>query len=66
MKEITIFGWKRDYLPKMLADCEILSQKLAKKGIMVVTGGGGGFMKAGNKGAYEENKELSKGIYLHS
>ena len=64
MKEITIFGWKRDYLPKMLSDCEILSQKLAKKGIMVVTGGGGGFMKAGNKGAYEENKELSKGIIL--
>lgn len=64
MKEITIFGWKREYLPKMLKECEKLSAKIANHDIMIVTGGGGGFMESGNKGAFEVNQELSKGIIL--
>jgi uncharacterized protein (TIGR00730 family) len=63
-KEITVFGWKRKYLPYFLYKCELLSKKLAENNICVVTGGGHGFMKSANRGAYNVNPLLSKGIIV--
>lgn len=62
MKEITIFGWKREYLKNLIDQCELLAKKLASCGYTIVTGGGGGFMQASNKGAYSVDPKLSKGI----
>lgn len=41
-----------------------LSYKLAKKGFNLVTGGGGGIMEAGNRGAYEYGKTKSIGFTI--
>lgn len=59
MPRITILGWKRDNIPELLKLCENLSYELAKLDFTIVTGGGGGFMKAGNRGAYNYNKHKS-------
>jgi predicted Rossmann-fold nucleotide-binding protein len=59
MPRITILGWKRERMPELLKLCEDLSFELAKLNISIITGGGGGFMEAGNKGAYKYNKNNS-------
>ena len=51
--QAVIFGWKRDNLKKDLDDCIDISKKLALKDFNIFTGGGGGFMMAGNKGCFE-------------
>ena len=51
--QAVIFGWKRDNLKKDLDDCCNISKKLALKDFNIFTGGGGGFMMAGNKGCFE-------------
>lgn len=61
-----IFGWKRDYLKKYLLDCEIISKKLVEYEYDVYTGGGGGFMKMGNKGAFTINPNKSYGVTTNS
>jgi uncharacterized protein (TIGR00730 family) len=64
MPRITILGWKREKMPELIKLCEDLSYELAKLNFMIVTGGGGGFMEAGNKGASKHNKifSLSYGV----
>jgi hypothetical protein len=64
MPRITILGWKRDRMPELLKLCEDLSYELAKLNFTIVTGGGGGFMEAGNKGAYkfDKNSSISYGV----
>ena len=59
---ITIFGWKREKLTKLLNECELISYNLSKEGNNIYTGGGGGFMKAGNKGAFKYNPNQSNAI----
>lgn len=61
-----ILGWKRDYLKKSLKDCELISRELAKYGYDIYSGGGDGFMKSANKGAFEYNKKKSFGISVKS
>lgn len=61
-----IFGWKRDILIDELKDCEDISKFLTKNKFSIYTGGGGGFMEAGNKGCYNENKDKSYGISVKS
>ena len=51
--QAVIFGWKRDNLKKDLDDCSDIAKKLALKDFNIFTGGGGGFMMAGNKGCFE-------------
>ena len=64
MSRITILGWKRNKMPELLKLCEDLSYELAQLNFTIVTGGGGGFMEAGNKGAYkvDTNKSVSFGV----
>lgn len=51
-KKVTIFGSART-LPEeeMYLKCVLFSRLLAQKGYMIITGGGGGIMQAGNEGA---------------
>ena len=62
---ITIFGsarTKKDDKYSILA--QKLAQKLAKKDINIITGGGGGIMSASNKGAFEAKKAESIGLNI--
>lgn len=54
-KKVTIFGSART-LPEepMYRKCVNFSHMLADKGYMIITGGGGGIMQAGNEGAGSE------------
>jgi len=55
-KKVTIFGSART-LPEepIYRKCVEFSRQLAARGYMVITGGGGGIMQAGNEGAGVEN-----------
>lgn len=55
-KKVTIFGSART-LPDepIYKKCVEFSRLLAERGYMVITGGGGGIMQAGNEGAGAEN-----------
>ena len=61
-----ILGWKRDYLKKSLKDCELICRELTKFGYDIYSGGGDGFMKSANKGAFEYDKKKSFGISVKS
>jgi uncharacterized protein (TIGR00730 family) len=55
-KKVTIFGSARtERDDPMFGKCVSFSKLLADKGYMIITGGGGGIMEAGNKGAGAEN-----------
>ncbi len=55
-KKVTIFGSARtERDDPMYLKCVTFSRLLAEKGYMIITGGGGGIMEAGNKGAGAEN-----------
>jgi len=60
--QAAIFGWKRDHYKKDLDDCVEISTQLAKNNFSIYTGGGGGFMLAGNKGCYEVDPSKSYAI----
>lgn len=55
-KKVTIFGSART-LPSepIYRKCLTFSRMLAERGYMVITGGGGGIMQAGNEGAGADN-----------
>jgi uncharacterized protein (TIGR00730 family) len=55
-KKVTIFGSART-MPEepMYKKCVRFSRQLAEKGYMIITGGGGGIMQAGNEGAGSES-----------
>lgn len=59
MPRISFLGWKRNNMPELLQLCEKLAYELAKLNFTIVTGGGDGFMGAGNKGAFKYDKNLS-------
>lgn len=64
VKKVVIFGSAR--AKKRSAEyrmAESFARELMKKGYMIVTGGGGGIMEAGNKGA-ERGKEFALNIRL--
>ncbi|MBJ6723489.1 LOG family protein [Geomesophilobacter sediminis] len=51
-KKVTIFGSARTQPDEeMYLKCVDFSRTLAKRGYMIITGGGGGIMQAGNEGA---------------
>ncbi|MRR05945.1 MAG: TIGR00730 family Rossman fold protein [Deltaproteobacteria bacterium] len=55
-KKVTIFGSARtDRNDPTYNKCVTFSRLLAEKGYMIITGGGGGIMEAGNEGAGAEN-----------
>jgi uncharacterized protein (TIGR00730 family) len=55
-KKVTIFGSARtERDDPMFEKCVRFSRNLAAKGYMIITGGGGGIMEAGNQGAGAEN-----------
>jgi uncharacterized protein (TIGR00730 family) len=55
-KKVTIFGSARtEREDPMFSKCSHFSKMLAEKGYMIITGGGGGIMEAGNEGAGAEN-----------
>ena len=60
--QAVIFGWKRDHYKKDLKDCEKIAEQLTKKNFNIYTGGGGGFMLAGNKGSYKVNPDKSHAV----
>ena len=60
--KVVFLGWKRNKLKKYLLDCEKLAEKFVKKGYDLYTGGGDGFMKMGNKGAFNIDPNKSYGI----
>ena len=61
-----ILGWRRNFLEKELEDCYKISSILAKDGYNIYTGAGDGFMKMGNKGAFEIDPSKSHGISVES
>ncbi|MAD41270.1 MAG: TIGR00730 family Rossman fold protein [Arcobacter sp.] len=64
-KNVTIFGSARvQENDKYALLAKKLANKLAKKEINIITGGGGGIMSAANKGAYEANKAESIGLNI--
>lgn len=55
-KKVTIFGSARTEPGELIYQkCIRFSNELAKKGYMIITGGGPGIMQAGNEGAGSEN-----------
>lgn len=60
--QAVILGWKRDKLDNYITDCEAITKELTLNNFSIYTGGGGGFMSAANKGAYEINKNKSFAI----
>ena len=55
-KKVTIFGSARtEPTEPIYQKCCRFSNELARKGYMIITGGGGGIMQAGNEGAGSEN-----------
>ncbi len=55
-KKVSIFGSARTQEQEQIYQkCVRFSRLLADKGFMIITGGGGGIMEAGNKGAGSEN-----------
>lgn len=55
-RKVTIFGSARtEPTEEIYQKCVRFSRKLAEIGYMVITGGGGGIMQAGNQGAGSEN-----------
>jgi uncharacterized protein (TIGR00730 family) len=55
-KKVTIFGSARTQPTEPIYQkCVAFSRMLAERGYMVITGGGGGIMQAGNEGAGAEN-----------
>lgn len=55
-KKVTIFGSARtEPSEPIYQKCVTFSRMLAERGYMVITGGGGGIMQAGNEGAGAEN-----------
>jgi uncharacterized protein (TIGR00730 family) len=55
-KKVTIFGSARTTADEPIyRKCVAFSRMLAEKGYMVITGGGGGIMQAGNEGAGADN-----------
>lgn len=55
-KKVTIFGSARtEETDEMYKKCVRFSRNLAENNYMVITGGGGGIMQAGNEGAGSEN-----------
>lgn len=55
-KKVTIFGSARtEQHDEMYRKCVSFGHLLAENGYMVITGGGGGIMQAGNEGAGSEN-----------
>jgi len=55
-KKVTIFGSARtDPSEPIYQKCVTFSRMLAERGYMIITGGGGGIMQAGNEGAGAEN-----------
>lgn len=60
--QAVIFGWKRDHYKKDLKDCEKIAEQLTKNNFNIYTGGGGGFMLAGNKGCYNVNPDKSHAV----
>lgn len=61
-----IFGWKKDNLEDYLEDCEKIAKELTLNKFKIHTGGGGGFMLAGNKGCYNINHDNSYGVSVKS
>jgi predicted Rossmann-fold nucleotide-binding protein len=57
--QAVIFGWKRDHYKKDLKDCEKIAEELTKNNFNIYTGGGGGFMLAGNRGCYNVDPSKS-------
>ena len=63
-KAVSFFGSARETLPeKYYNDCEELAARLSNKGFAIITGGSGGIMRAGNKGAWRNQGE-SVGINI--
>ncbi|HTP65632.1 MAG TPA: LOG family protein [Geobacteraceae bacterium] len=55
-KKVTIFGSARtDPAEPIYQKCVRFSRRLAELGYMIITGGGGGIMQAGNEGAGSKN-----------
>lgn len=62
---VSIFGSARAAQDDpMYETTRLIAQKLAEAGYGVITGGGPGFMEAGNKGAFEAGGE-SIGLHIH-
>ena len=60
--QAVIFGWKRNNFKEDLDDCSEIAKKLTINNFNIYTGGGGGFMMAGNKGCYEIDQSKSFAI----
>ena len=60
--QAVIFGWKRYHYKKDLKDCEKIAEELTKNNFNIYTGGGGGFMLAGNKGCYKVDPTKSYAV----